>query len=116
MAPWVSVIIPTYNRAALVAEALASVQAQTYRDFEIVVVDDGGTDGTAAALAEWREVKVLRHSRRRGVSAARNTGINAARGQWLAFLDSDDLWLPDKLARQIAYLTTRPDLLPVPDR
>jgi glycosyltransferase involved in cell wall biosynthesis len=110
MAPSVSVIIPTHNRAFLVQEALASVQAQTYQDFEIVVVDDGGTDGTAAALAEWREVKVLRHSQRRGVSAARNTGIAWARGQWLAFLDSDDLWLPDKLARQVAYLTSRPDV------
>jgi glycosyltransferase involved in cell wall biosynthesis len=110
MAPLVSVIIPTHNRAALVAEALASVKAQTYRDFEIVVVDDGGTDGTAAALAEWREVKVLRHPHRRGVSAARNSGIAAARGQWLAFLDSDDFWLPDKLARQMDYLTTRPQV------
>jgi glycosyltransferase involved in cell wall biosynthesis len=110
MAPLASVIIPTYNRATLVAEALASVQAQTFRDFEIVVVDDGGTDGTVAALAGWPEVRVLRHPRRRGVSAARNTGIHAARGQWLAFLDSDDLWLPDKLARQMDYLTTRPGL------
>ena len=116
MAPLVSVIIPTYNRAALVAEALASVKAQTFRDFEIVVVDDGGTDGTWEALSAGQEIRVLRHPRRRGVSAARNTGINAARGQWLAFLDSDDLWLPDKLARQMAYLTTRPSLLPVPDR
>jgi len=110
MAPLVSVIIPTYNRAALVAEALASVQAQTFRDYEVVVVDDGGTDGTWEVLSGCREIRVLRHPHRRGVSAARNTGINAARGQWLAFLDSDDLWLPDKLARQMAYLTTRPHL------
>ena len=68
MAPLVSVIIPTYNRADLVQEALASVKAQTYRDFEIVVVDDGGTDGTCEALAAWREIRVLRHARRRGVS------------------------------------------------
>ena len=110
MAPLVSVIIPTYNRAALVAEALASVKAQTFRDFEIVVVDDGGTDGTWEVLSDCGEIRALRHPHRRGVSAARNTGINAARGQWLAFLDSDDLWLPDKLARQMAYLTTRPSL------
>ena len=71
-----------------------------------MVVDDGGTDGTWEVLSAWREIRVLRHPHRRGVSAARNTGINAARGQWLAFLDSDDLWLPDKLARQIAYLTS----------
>jgi glycosyltransferase involved in cell wall biosynthesis len=110
MVPLVSVIIPTYNRADLVRQAVASVKAQTYRDFEIVVVDDGGTDGTFEALAAWPELRLLRHAGRRGVSAARNTGIAAARGQWLAFLDSDDLWLPDKLARQMAYLEGRPDL------
>ncbi|MDP1761832.1 MAG: glycosyltransferase, partial [Deltaproteobacteria bacterium] len=111
MAPLVSVIIPTYNRAALVQQAVASVKAQTYRDFEIVVVDDGGTDGTFEVLSAWREIRVLRHAGRRGVSAARNTGIAAARGEWLAFLDSDDLWLPDKLARQIFLLEGQPELL-----
>jgi glycosyltransferase involved in cell wall biosynthesis len=111
MAPLVSVIIPTYNRADLVQEALASVKAQSFRDFEIVVVDDGGTDGTCEVLSAWREVRVLRHPGRRGVSAARNTGIAAARGQWLAFLDSDDLWLPDKLARQIFWLAGQPEWL-----
>jgi glycosyltransferase involved in cell wall biosynthesis len=111
MVPAVSVIIPTYNRADLVREALASVQAQTYRDFEIVVVDDGGTDGTFEALAAGGQIRVLRHASRRGVSAARNTGLKAARGKWLAFLDSDDLWLPDKLARQIFLLEGQPELL-----
>jgi glycosyltransferase involved in cell wall biosynthesis len=110
MVPRVSVIIPTYNRAEMVREAVASVLAQTCRDFEVVVVDDASTDGTAAALAEYAEVQVLRHPRRRGVAAARNTGIQAARGEWLAFLDSDDLWLPEKLARQMAYLQARPGL------
>jgi glycosyltransferase involved in cell wall biosynthesis len=111
MPPLVSVIIPTYNRARLVQEALASVEAQTFRDFEVLVVDDGSTDDTAEALALQRGVRVLRHRSRQGVAAARNLGIAAARGEWLAFLDSDDLWLPDKLARQIAYLEQRPDLL-----
>jgi glycosyltransferase involved in cell wall biosynthesis len=111
MVPRVSVIIPTYNRARLVTEAVASVLGQTYRDLEILVVDDASTDGTVAALAAWREVRVCRHSSRQGVAAARNTGAAAARGEWLAFLDSDDLWLPDKLARQMAYLQDRPDLL-----
>jgi glycosyltransferase involved in cell wall biosynthesis len=110
MVPVVSVIIPTYNRAALVREAVASVKAQTYRDFEIVVVDDASTDATFEALAAWRDVRVLRHACRRGVAAARNLGVAAARGQWLAFLDSDDLWLPAKLARQMEYLADRPDL------
>ena len=73
MAPLVSVIIPTYNRADLVRQAVASVKAQTFRDFEIVVVDDGGTDGTYEVLAAGRELRVLRHPDRRGVAAARNT-------------------------------------------
>jgi glycosyltransferase involved in cell wall biosynthesis len=108
----VSVIIPTYNRAAWVTEAAASVLAQTFRDFELLVVDDGSTDGTLEALAPFSGcLKLLRRQRNRGVSAARNFGISASQGEWLAFLDSDDLWLPDKLARQMAYLESRPDLL-----
>ncbi len=108
----VSVIIPTYNRAAWMIEAVASVLAQTYRDFELFVVDDGSTDGTLAALASFGgKIKVLRREERQGVSAARNLGARAATGDWLAFLDSDDLWLPDKLARQVGYLQANPDLV-----
>jgi glycosyltransferase involved in cell wall biosynthesis len=110
MAPLVSVIIPTYNRAGLVQQAVASVAAQTFRDFEIVAVDDGGTDGTYEVLSAAQGLQVLRHPHRCGVSAARNTGIAAARGEWLAFLDSDDLWLPEKLARQILLLEDQPEL------
>src|SRR5574340_444159 len=107
----VSVIIPTYNRAALVPEAVASVLGQTWREFEVLVVDDGSTDGTLAALAPYAgQIRFLRRESRGGVSAARNTGIAAARGEWLAFLDSDDLWRPEKLARQMAYLLARPGL------
>jgi glycosyltransferase involved in cell wall biosynthesis len=108
----VSVIIPTYNRATWVTEAVVSVLAQTYRDFELLVVDDGSSDGTLAALASFgSQVKVLRREERRGVSAARNLGATAATGNWLAFLDSDDLWLPDKLARQVEYLRAHPNIL-----
>lgn len=110
MVPLVSVIIPTYNRAALVAEAVASVTAQTFQDFEIVLVDDGSTDETLETLAHREDITVLRQTRRRGVAAARNLGAAAARGEWLAFLDSDDLWLPEKLARQMAYLEGQPGL------
>ncbi len=107
----VSVIIPTYNRAALVTEAVASVLAQSWQDFELLVVDDGGSDNTAAALAPYADrIRLLRRETRGGVSAARNAGIAAARGEWLAFLDSDDLWLPEKLARQMAYLAGHPEL------
>ena len=110
--PRVSVIIPTYNRAALVQEAVASVLAQTYRDFELLVVDDCSTDATREALAAWGgEIQVLRLPARRGVSVARNAGIAAARGEWLAFLDSDDLWLPEKLARQMAFVQAHPQFL-----
>lgn len=110
--PRVSVIIPTYNRAALVKEAVASVLAQTYRDFELLVVDDGSTDGTPEALAAFgEEIRVLPRPGRGGVSAARNAGMAAAQGEWLAFLDSDDLWLPEKLARQMAFMEAHPQLL-----
>jgi len=110
--PLVSVIIPTYNRPGLVAEAVVSVLAQTFRDFELLVVDDGSTDGTAETLAAFAgQVTVLRHPDRRGVSAARNTGVAAAQGEWLAFLDSDDLWLPEKLDRQMAFLKAHPEYL-----
>jgi len=108
----VSVIIPTYNRAAWVMEAVASVLAQTYRGFELVVVDDGSTDFTPRALASFGSaIQVLRREERRGVSAARNLGARTATGDWLAFLDSDDLWMPDKLARQVEYLLANPDLV-----
>ncbi|MGQ9689067.1 MAG: glycosyltransferase family 2 protein [Desulfobaccales bacterium] len=110
--PLVSVIIPTYNRAFWVKEAAASVLAQTFRDFELIVVDDGSTDATLETLAAVAPegTKILRRPQRRGVSAARNLGVAAARGEWLAFLDSDDLWLPDKLLRQVEYLRSHPDL------
>ncbi len=109
--PGLSVIIPTYNRAPLVKEAVASVLAQTWRDFEVLVVDDASSDGTAEALAAFgSRIRLLRSPSRLGVAAARNLGISAARGQWLAFLDSDDLWRPDKLARQMAYLARLPEL------
>jgi glycosyltransferase involved in cell wall biosynthesis len=110
--PLITVIIPTYNRAAWVAEAVASVLTQTYRDYELIVVDDGSTDGTLEAMASLEgHLQVFRRRQQRGVSAARNLGAASARGKWLAFLDSDDLWLPHKLARQIDYVRTRPDLL-----
>lgn len=112
MRPLVSVIIPTYNRARMVQEAVAGVLAQTYDDFEVLVVDDGSTDDTGERLAPFgSRVQVVHSPVRRGVSAARNLGAGASRGEWLAFLDSDDLWLPEKLARQMAFLAANPRLL-----
>lgn len=102
----VSVVIPTYNRAALAVEAVASVLAQTHGDLECLVVDDGSTDHTAQVLGGLDDprLRILR-TPNRGVSAARNLGLFLARGEWLALLDSDDLWKPGKLARQLAYVS-----------
>lgn len=106
----VSVIIPTFNRAAFVREAVLSVLAQRGVDFELIVVDDGSSDGTAELLAaEFGDsVRVLR-SDNRGVSAARNLGARVSSGELLAFLDSDDLWLAEKLRLQVAFFRENPD-------
>ena len=108
--PTVSVIIPTYNRAWVVKEAIDSVLAQDFHDFEIVVVDDGSTDNTQEILESYQQICVVRQERR-GVSAARNAGIARAAGRLITFLDSDDLWLPGKLSAQVAFFNTRPDAL-----
>lgn len=100
----VSVVVPTHERAVLVERALASIEAQTRPAEEILVVDDGSSDGTAERLAErFPRVTVLGQPHR-GVSAARNRGIRRARGEWIALLDSDDEWLEDKLEAQLAAL------------
>lgn len=105
----VSVVIPVHNRKQLVPRAVESVLSQTRPPEEIIVVDDGSTDGTAAAVVDrFAGVRCLRQERRSGVSAARNRGVVAATGDWIAFLDSDDEWLPEKLERQLAALTESP--------
>ena len=106
--PIVSVIIPTFNRSAMVREAVESVLSQTFDGFELIVVDDGSTDGTTDALRPLAGAIRLIRQENRGVSAARNRGVAAARGALLAFLDSDDLWLPEKLAVQMSYMSTFP--------
>lgn len=103
----VSVVIPSYHRRDAVSRALWSVFAQTHRPTEIIVVDDGSHDGTVEMLRSMRSpipLVVLAHERNRGGSAARNTGIAAARGDWIAFLDSDDVWCLEKLERQLDAL------------
>lgn len=106
----VSVVIPTYNRQDLVMEAIQSVLDQVYEDFELIVVDNASSDQTLARLQEIKDprVKVFVEPRR-GAAFARNTGIQHAQGQFLAFLDSDDLWLPEKLAVQMHEIQSLPD-------
>lgn len=107
--PKVSVIIPTYNRLPMLKEAVDSVLAQDFEDFELIVVDDGSTDGTGEEIKRYGgRVKLLRHDENRGVSAARNKGILHARGKYIAFLDSDDLWVKGKLKMQVAFLDDNP--------
>lgn len=107
----VSVVIPAYNAARTIQPTLRSVLGQTVDDLEVIVVDDGSTDDTAGAvntLADPR-LRVLRQDNA-GHAAARNTGIGEARGKWVAFLDADDLWLPNKLERQLAELRANPHI------
>ena len=109
--PNVSVIIPTYNRGWTLRAALDSVLSQTYRDFELIVVDDGSTDDTAKILQSYGpDVQVLRQANA-GVSAARNAGVRAATGALIAFLDSDDRWLPEKLGVQVDFFASHPEAL-----
>ncbi len=109
--PAVSVIIPTFNRAWILRDAVDSVLAQTHKDFELIVVNDGSTDETAALLAAYgNRVSVLEQTNR-GVSAARNAGVGASRGDLVAFLDSDDVWLPEKLAVQVDFFRRHPEIL-----
>ena len=107
--PIVSVLIPTYNGAATLAETLASVFAQSFADFEVIVIDDGSTDATPDVLAAAGDsrLRVVRQPNA-GISAARNRGIAEARGEFIALLDHDDLWPADKLAWQVAALQADP--------
>jgi glycosyltransferase involved in cell wall biosynthesis len=108
----VSVLIPTYNRAYIIGEALASALNQSYRDLEIIVVDDGSSDDTVEIVRKMRSenIRYIRHPRNRGYSAACNTAISAATGAVVGFLDSDDLWKPDYLERLTGLLASHEEL------
>ena len=105
--PDVSIVIPTRNRSGMLAVALRSALSQRQVDFEVIVVDDGSSDNTAAMVAALSHprVQLLRQEVSEGVSAARNRGVAVAAGEWVAFLDDDDLWAPDKLVRQLEATT-----------
>ena len=108
--PRVSVVIATHNRAEWLPRAVGSVLAQTWTDFELLIVDDHSTDETPAAIARFADARIrsFRHERNFGQSKALNTGIEHARGEYVAFLDDDDAWLPAKLAAQVALLDAAP--------
>jgi glycosyltransferase involved in cell wall biosynthesis len=107
--PMVSVIIPTYNRGWIVKEAIDTVLEQDFDDYELIVVDDGSDDNTPAILKAYGKKITVLHQPNKGVSAARNHGIAAASGRLIAFLDSDDLWLPRKLSAQVKFFKDHPD-------
>ena len=110
MKPLVSCIVPVFNGERYLAEALDSILAQTYRPLEVIVVDDGSTDGTAHIVAGYGAEVSYIHQANAGPAAARNRGLDAARGEFIAFLDADDLWHKEKLARQMAHFDARPEL------
>jgi glycosyltransferase involved in cell wall biosynthesis len=109
-APAVSIIVPTYNRAQVLADTLRAILAQTFPDFEAIVVDDGSPDGTAAAVEALGDARIrYRRIANTGRPAGpRNIGLAMARGRYIAFCDDDDPWFPAKLARQVAYLESHP--------
>ena len=110
--PSVSVIIPTYNRGNLVGRSIQSILNQTYKDFELIIVDDGSIDNTEDIIKEFQKkderIKYIRYEKNKGGAAARNTGIKNAKGKYIAFLDSDDEWLPEKLEKQIKTMKDLP--------
>ena len=108
--PRVSVVIPTYNRARTIGRAVDSALAQTYADLEVIVVDDGSTDDTQQVLARYGDAIRVLYQENQERRVARNNGIRHACGEYIAFLDSDDLWLPNKLRRQVALLDRHPEV------
>jgi glycosyltransferase involved in cell wall biosynthesis len=107
----VSVIIPTYNRGWILKEAIDSVLAQTFNEYELIVVDDGSEDNTAEILSGYNnKIQIIRQPNQ-GVSAARNRGMVSSSGRFIALLDSDDLWLPEKLNEQLSFFRNHPDVM-----
>lgn len=115
MSALVSIIMPSYNTAPFIAESIRSVMAQTYTDWELIIVDDASTDNTDEIVASCHlreggdlpssRIHYLKNDHNRGAAFSRNRALREAKGKWIAFLDSDDLWTPDKLEKQIAFMT-----------
>ena len=108
--PKVSIILPSFNRAYLLPRAIKSILNQTFQDFELIIVDDGSSDNTEEVLNSFKDKRIIyiRHDRNKGASAARNTGLKVASGEYIAFQDSDDEWIPDKLEKQIKVFEAAP--------
>ncbi|NND88735.1 MAG: glycosyltransferase family 2 protein [Flavobacteriaceae bacterium] len=106
----ISIVLPTYNRKDDVTRAIDSVLAQTYSNFELIVIDDGSNDGTEQALRTYKESIVYYYQENQGVAKARNFGCRKASGNWIAFIDSDDCWKPEKLAKQMAFIDKYPSI------
>lgn len=107
MAGLVSIIMPSYNTASFIAESIQSVQAQTYTDWELIIVDDCSIDNTGDVVAPFLKesrIKYLNNEKNSGAAVSRNRALREAKGKWIAFLDSDDLWMPDKLKKQISFM------------
>ncbi len=106
--PLISIITPAYNASRTIADAITSVQSQTFQDWEMIIVDDSSGDGTGAIVerfaADDRRIRLIRRAENNGSAAARNAGLKAAHGRYIAFLDADDLWLPEKLVTQLAFM------------
>ena len=107
--PLVTVVVPAYNSSAFLRQAVDSALGQTYPFVEVIVVDDGSTDGTTEVVAGYGSKIVFIHQRNAGVAAARNTALRVARGELVAYLDADDVWDPDKVRRQVEFLAAHPE-------
>src|SRR5437870_3978845 len=106
--PRVSVVIPLYNSVDYIGEAIESAVAQTFRDFELIVVDDGSTDGSASVVRGFGDAVRYVYQTNAGVSVAMNHGMALSKGELIAFLDNDDVWVPWKLERQVTFLDRKP--------
>ena len=106
--PLISVMMPTYNNGKYIKQAIESIYAQNYNNMEIIVVDDGSTDNTREILNQYKDVKYF-YIEHKGISVARNMALEKSKGEYIAFLDSDDYWLPNKLNTQMQYFKDHPD-------
>ena len=109
--PFFSVIIPTYNRQAFLKKSVDSVLAQTFPDFELIIIDDGSNDGTDKLISSYNDKRIIyKYQQNNGVASARNNGIKRSSGKFIAFLDSDDYWTKKKLKKQTEYIKNFSDI------